>query len=72
MTRNGIRIEPDWNVNSNISLAFLFKATIRIEPDWNVNITKEVLETYKLPIRIEPDWNVNSFLLDDCINLLYH
>ena len=34
-----IRIEPDWNVKTDISLRGLIGCFIRIEPDWNVKLS---------------------------------
>ena len=37
-----IRIEPDWNVKSELYDKITTERAIRIEPDWNVKLTNVV------------------------------
>ena len=53
-----IKVEPYWNVKSDVKMIFTSAAFIKVEPYWNVKIGMARQVGDGVNIKVEPYWNV--------------
>ena len=58
--KNLIKVEPYWNVKSEMILNVDNDEKIKVEPYWNVKEDKGVKLIDILDIKVEPYWNVKT------------
>ncbi len=62
-----IKVEPYWNVNTDLSPSKKLGGFIKVEPYWNVNDSYNLYNSAFKVIKVEPYWNVNLSVLFNCI-----